>query len=37
MRRLRDNPILAVEDATMIAFKGVHYPREVILYAVFFT
>ena len=36
MRRLRDNPILDVEKATMIDFKGAHYPREVILYSVFF-
>ena len=33
---LRDNPILDIETGTMIDFKGVHYPREVILYSVFF-
>ena len=33
---LKDNPILDIETGTMIDFKGVHYPREVILYSVFF-
>ena len=33
---IRDNAHLLKIEKTMISFKGVHFPKDVILYAVFF-